>query len=177
MKPAQVGQAAPTFALEGVSPDGTFETYSLNDYLGRWVVLFFYPLDFTFICPTEVMEFNRRCPEFEERNAAVFGISVDSVHCHKAWIDKQVGKLDYPLLSDITKETSRAFGILMKEQGIALRGTFIIDPSGIVRYQAVLDISVGRSVSETLRVLSALSTEELCPVDWRPGQATLGKVH
>lgn len=170
----QVGQQAPDFKLEGVI-DGEFIETQLSDYRGKWVVLFFWPLDFTFICPTEVTEFNKRHKEFDALNAVVLGASTDSKFAHKAWTEK-IGHTVFPLLSDITKDVSRNYGILIEGQGIALRGTFIIDPQGKIRYQLVHDLNVGRSVDEVLRVLSALQTGELCPVDWSPGKATLGSV-
>lgn len=172
----QVGKPAPGFVLQGVLDD-EFKKVSLADYKGKsWVVLFFYPLDFTSICPTEILEFNRHAKVFEKLNAAVLGVSVDSVYTHKAWIEKFCErKLHYPLLSDITQETAREYCVLMEDKGSTLRGLFIIDPKGILRYQLVHDLNVGRSVQETLRVLIALQSGELCPVEWRPGQKTLGK--
>ena len=170
---ARIGQAAPDVSLQGVV-DGNFKNISLDDYKGKWVVLFFYPLDFTFICPTEITEFSKRNGEFKALNAQVLGISVDSVFSHKAWL-KELGNLNYPLLSDITKEVSRKYGVLLEERGIALRGTFIIDPEGKLRYQLVHDLGIGRSVEEIIRVLNALQTGELCPVEWKPGKKTLGK--
>jgi peroxiredoxin 2/4 len=169
----QVGQQAPDFTLEGIE-DGGFITSSLSDYQGKWVVLFFWPLDFTFICPTEILEFSGRTAEFEELAAVILGASTDSKYAHQAWTE-HIGKINFPMLSDITKEVSRNYGILIEGQGIALRGTFIIDPQGKMRYQLVHDLSVGRSVDETLRVLRALQTGELCPVGWEPGAPTLGK--
>ena len=169
----KVGQPAPDFTLEGVM-GREFTTVSLSDYRGKWVVLFFWPLDFTFVCPTEIKEFSARYKEIENLNGQVLGISVDSKYAHLAWVD-DIGEQAYPLLSDITKEVSRAYDVLVENQGIALRGTFIIDPQGIVRWIVVSDLNVGRSVSETIRVLQALQTGELCPVEWRPGEKTLGK--
>jgi alkyl hydroperoxide reductase subunit AhpC len=168
-----IGQNAPEFTLQGVV--GTnFKEIHLHDYKGKWVVLFFYPLDFTFICPTEITEFSKRDSEFKALNAQVLGVSVDSIHSHRAWL-KELGNLNYPLLSDITKEISRKYGVLLEDKGITLRGTFIIDPEGKVRYQLVHDLGIGRSVEEILRVLNALQTGELCPVEWKPGKKTLGK--
>lgn len=165
----KVSEAAPDFKLEGTGGD-----FKLSDHRGRWVVLFFYPLDFTFVCPTEVTEFSRRIDEFKKLNATVAGISIDSVPTHHAWI-KSLGGLNYSLLSDINKEVSRLYGVLIEEKGIALRATFIIDPEGILRYAQVNDLNVGRSVSEILRVVAALKTGELCQVEWKPGDKTLGK--
>ena len=169
----KVGQNAPEFTLQGVVGD-KFKDVCLDEYKGKWVVLFFYPLDFTFICPTEITEFSKRDSEFKSMNAQVLGASIDSVFSHKAWL-KELGSLNYPLLSDITKEVSRKYGVLLEEKGIALRGTFIIDPEGKLRYQLVHDLGIGRSVEEILRVLRALQTGELCPVEWKPGKKTLGK--
>ena len=168
----QVGQQAPDFALEGIK-DGDFIEIKLSDYRGKWVVLFFWPLDFTFICPTEILEFSRRVKEFEELDAVLLGASTDSKYAHKAWTE-DIGKINFAMLSDITKEVSRNYGILIEGQGIALRGTFIIDPEGKLQYEAVHNLNVGRSVVEVLRVLKALQTGELCPVEWEPGEKTLG---
>lgn len=172
----QVGKPAPEFVLQAVV-NGEFQKIALADYKNKsWVVLFFYPLDFTSVCPTEILEFNKYAKAFEKLNAVILGASVDSVYAHKAWIEKFcVLGLHYPLLSDITQETARQYAILIEEKGCALRGLFIIDPKGILRYQLVHDLNVGRSIQETLRVLIALQTGELCPVEWRPDQATLGK--
>ena len=169
----KVGQNAPEFALQGVVGD-KFKDVCLDEYKGKWVVLFFYPLDFTFICPTEITEFSKRDSEFKSLSAQVLGVSIDSVFSHKAWL-KELGNLNYPLLSDITKEVSRKYGVLLEDKGIALRGTFIIDPEGKLRYQLVHDLGIGRSIEEILRVLRALQTGELCPVEWKPGKKTLGK--
>ena len=169
----KVGQNAPEFTLQGVAGD-KFKDVCLDEYKGKWVVLFFYPLDFTFICPTEITEFSKRDSEFKSMNAQVLGVSIDSVFSHNAWL-KELGNLNYPLLSDITKEVSRKYGVLLEDKGIALRGTFIIDPEGKLRYQLVHDLGIGRSVEEILRVLGALQTGELCPVEWKPGKKTLGK--
>ncbi len=167
----QVGLPAPKFSLEALVKDN-FEKVSLDDYKGKWVVFFFYPLDFTFVCPTEILEFSKRIEEFKKLNAVVLGCSIDSVYSHKAWT-KELGELSYPLLSDITRDTSRDYGILIEEKGMALRGLYIIDDEGVLRYQVVHDVNVGRSVDETLRVLQALQSGELCQVGWKPGQKTL----
>jgi alkyl hydroperoxide reductase subunit AhpC len=136
--------------------------------------LFFYPLDFTFICPTEITGFSKRYSEFQALNAEILGGSTDSVHAHKAWL-KELGELNFPLFSDSTRNMSWDYGVLLHDLGIALRGTFIIDPEGVLRYALYHDLGVGRSVDETLRVLKALQTGELCPVGWKEGEATLGK--
>lgn len=168
----QVGQPAPAFNLEGVQPNGEFKKYSLSDYKGKWLVMFFYPLDFTFVCPTEITGYSKRYPEFAKTNAEIVGISTDSVHSHKAWL-KELGTLNFPLLSDITKKTSDAYNVLLADEGIALRGTFIVDPDGVLRYALYHDNSVGRSAKETLRVLEALQTGGLCAMDWEVGQSNL----
>lgn len=169
----QVGRPAPKFNLEALVGE-KFERVSLDDYKGKWLVLFFYPLDFTFVCPTEIIEFSKRVKEFEELKATVVGCSIDSVYSHLAWT-KELGKLNYPLMSDITRDVSRDYGILIEDKGMALRGLYIIDPEGVLRYQVVHDLNVGRSVDETLRVLNALQSGELCQVGWKPGQKSLGK--
>ena len=171
---AQVGRQAPDFKLEVCQPDGSFGTRALDDYHGKWLVLFFYPLDFTFVCPTEITGFSKRIDEFKALNADILGGSTDSVHSHKAWL-KELGTLAYPLFSDMSRELSRDYGTLIPEKGIALRGTFIIDPEGLLRYALYHDLGVGRSVDETLRVLEALQTGELCPMEWKKGGKTLGK--
>lgn len=167
-----VTKEAPGFELESVT-GGEFGKVNLIDLRGKWVVLFFYPLDFTFVCPTEIREFSRRVDEFEKAGARILSVSVDSKYSHLAW-QKDIGQIAYPMLSDITKSVSAAYGVLLEDQGVALRGLFIIDPEGMVRYELVHDLSVGRSVSETLRVLEALQTGELCPIEWQPGEKTLG---
>jgi alkyl hydroperoxide reductase subunit AhpC len=168
-----VTKKAPEFDLDGVV-DGDFKTVSLKDYVGKWLVLFFYPLDFTFVCPTEIKEFSKRLGEFQAAGAEITSVSVDSIFSHLAW-QKEIGPISYPMLADITKVVCRRYGVLIEDQGIALRGLFLIDPEGIIRYELIHDLSVGRNVSETLRVLQALQTGELCPIDWEPGGETLGK--
>ena len=175
----KVGQKAPDFALKTTKDLESLEHVArLADYQGKWLVLFFYPLDFTFVCPTEIRGFNSRLKEFQDAGAEVLGVSVDSVFSHRAWIkaspnDGGLGGLNYPLASDITKQASRDYGVLVEDEGIALRGLFIIDPEGILRYQVVSDLNVGRSVDETLRVLQAFQAGGLCPIDWHPGDKTL----
>ncbi len=174
-KRAKVGEPAPVFTLDAVVGK-EFSKVSLTDLHGKWVVLFFYPLDFTFVCPTEIRGFNAALDRFKKLNAAVLGASTDSKYAHLAWIERgDLGKLDYPLLSDITKEVAERYGILDEKEGVALRGLFIIDPDGVLQYELVHSLSVGRSVEETLRVLEALQTGELCPLGWHPGEKTLGK--
>ncbi len=171
---AKVGKMAPHFHAEAAKGNGDFIQVDLNDYKGKWLVLFFYPLDFTFVCPTEITGFSKAHSEFEALNATVLGGSTDSVHSHKAWL-KDLGELSYPLFSDMSRTMARDYGVLVEDQGIALRGTFIIDPEGILRYALYHDLGVGRSVTETLRVLKALQTGELCPIGWEEGDKTLGK--
>lgn len=169
----QVGKPAPDFTVEMVN-NNQVSKVSLADLKGKWAVLFFYPLDFTFVCPTEIVEMSEKMPEFEKLGAIVLGGSTDSVYSHMAW-QKDLGQLNYPLFSDLSREMSRDFGVLIEEKGHALRGTFIIDPEGILRYQLVHDLTVGRNAEETLRVLASLQTGELCPASWKPGKKTLGK--
>lgn len=172
----QVRKPAPDVAVESYTR-GQSEPrkLSLADFRGRWVVLFFYPRDFTFVCPTEIQAFAALRHEFEQEQAVILGASTDSFYSHKAWFesDPRLKDVDYPVLADTSHELSNAFGILL-EDGSALRATFIIDPEGIVRHIQVNDLAVGRSVEETLRVLEALRTGGLCPAGWQPGQPTLG---
>lgn len=171
----QVGQKAPQFKTQALY-NGDFKDVSLSDYSGRWVVLFFYPLDFTFVCPTEITDFADKKAEFEKLGAVVLGCSTDSVHSHLAWSKTPaLAKLNYPLLADLNHSISRDYGVLIEDQGIALRGCFIIDPEGTLRYQLVHDLGIGRSTSEIIRVLAALQTGELCQANWKPGEKTLGK--
>jgi peroxiredoxin 2/4 len=174
-----VGKNAPDFKMEAVSGNGEdFIEVTLSGYKDKWLVLFFYPLDFTFVCPTEISGISKRIDEFKKLNSEVLGVSIDSKFSHKAWISTNaenggLGKISYPLASDITKSVSRNYGVLIEEDGIALRGLFIIDPKGFVRYSVVHDLNVGRSVDETLRVLQGLQSGGLCPIDWHPGENTL----
>ncbi|WP_276354772.1 peroxiredoxin [Cohnella caldifontis] len=174
-----VGRKAPDFNMETALGDGTnFGTAKLSDYKGKWLVFFFYPLDFTFVCPTEITALSDAYEEFKKLNTEILGVSVDSKHSHRAWIntpknDNGLGKLNFPLASDITKEVAREYGVLIEEEGVALRGLFIIDPEGELKYQVVNHNDVGRSVEETLRVLQALQSGGLCPMNWKPGQAHL----
>ncbi|WP_082002755.1 peroxiredoxin [Geobacter sp. OR-1] len=176
---AQVGMAAPDFALDavtGTEPGREFSRLSLNDFRKKWLVLFFYPADFTFVCPTEIKGFNDNLNTFRKLGAEVVGISTDSKWSHLAWIKRgDLGKLDYPLLADFTKKTARLYGVLDEETGVAKRGLFIIDPQGVIQYQVVHNADVGRSIEETIRVLEALQTGGLCPLGWKPGQKTLGR--
>ena len=170
-----VNQKAPDFTLEGVVGKGDFKKVSLQDYRGKWVVFFFYPLDFTMVCPTEIQEFSKREAEFKRMNAIVLGCSCDSKYSHREWINGNLGALTYPLLSDINRDAARKYGALIEDSGFATRATFIVDPEGVLQYALYHNTNVGRSVSETLRVLEALQTGERCPVDWKKGEKTLGK--
>lgn len=176
---AKVGLPAPDFKLPSTKNLDTLdETVALSDYRGKWLVLFFWPYDFTFVCPTEIIGFSSSSEQFKALNCDIVGASVDSVYTHKAWIETPIdqngiGPIQFPIASDFTKETAHAYGIL-NEEGAANRGLFIIDPEGILRYQVVTDMNVGRSVDETLRVLQALQSGGLCPVNWKPGDKTLG---
>lgn len=174
-----VGLPAPDFEMESTKNLETLnEKVKLSDYEGKWLVLFFYPRDFTFVCPTEITALSDRAEEFADRDAEILGVSTDSVYSHRAWIhtsreDNGIGSIKYPLAADTNHKVSRAYGVLKEDEGAALRGLFIIDPEGTVRYQVVTDDNVGRSVDETLRVLDALQTGGLCPANWKPGQKLL----
>ena len=169
-----VGRAAPNFEMTTALGDGSdFGKASLSDYEGKWLVMFFYPLDFTFVCPTEITAFSERAEDFKELNTEILGISVDSEHSHKAWINSDLGKLNFPLASDITKSVATDYGVLLEDEGVALRGLFIIDPEGVVKYSVIHDNDIGRNVDETLRVLKALQTGGLCPANWEDGEDLL----
>ncbi|HIK55508.1 MAG TPA: peroxiredoxin [Synechococcales cyanobacterium M55_K2018_004] len=178
----RVGQLAPDFTAEAVV-DQEFKTIKLSDYRGKYVVLFFYPLDFTFVCPTEITAFSDRAKEFEALNTQILGVSVDSVFSHLAWIQtdrKQggVGDLNYPLVADIKKEISTAYNVLDPDAGVALRGLFIIDKEGVIQHATINNLAVGRNVDETLRTLQAFQyvqshPDEVCPAGWTPGAKTM----
>jgi peroxiredoxin (alkyl hydroperoxide reductase subunit C) len=178
----RVGQIAPHFTATAVV-DQEFRSIRLSDYRGRYVVLFFYPLDFTFVCPTEVTAFSDRYAEFSNLNTEVLGISVDSEFSHLAWMQTDrksggVGDLNYPLVSDIKKEISAAYNVLDPSSGVALRGLFIIDKDGILQYATINNMAFGRSIDETLRILQAIQhvqshPDEVCPIDWQPGDKTM----
>jgi len=171
----QVSQKAPEFTMQAVMPNGEFKQINLTDYKGKWVVLFFYPLDFTFVCPTEITSFAKHYAEFQKLGAEVIGVSTDSAYSHQAWIEGKLGKLPYPLASDLIKSVSRDYNVLLEAAGIALRGTFIINPEGILEWQIVHNTGVGRSVAEVLRALAAIQTGDLCQADWSVGEKTLSK--
>lgn len=167
-----VGQALPAFSGEALMPNGEFAPLKLADFQGKWLVLFFYPLDFTFVCPTEIQGFNRLYGEFEKANTVVLGASVDSVHCHKAWTEHGLGKLAFPLIGDLTRQLAQGCGILSPE-GFAQRATFIVNPEGVIESVTINSSNVGRSTEETLRTLQALQAGGLTPCDWHPGQSLL----
>lgn len=178
----KIGQPAPGLdlslriydrTLDG--KDDQFKDVKLSDYKGKWVCLFFYPLDFTFVCPTEIVAFNKGLGEFEDRETVVLTASTDSVFSHKGWCDahEDLGQLKYPMIGDVNHDLSKAYDVLDIEKGIAYRGVYLIDPNGVLRWMAVHDLGVGRNVDEVLRVLDALQTDKLCPCNWKPGQETL----
>lgn len=175
-----VGKQAPRFEMDAVMDDKEFGKVSLEENMknDKWTVLFFYPMDFTFVCPTEITSLSDRYEEFEDLDAKVIGVSTDTIHTHLAWIkadrkDNGLGDLNYPLAADTNHSVSRDYGVLIEEEGIALRGLFIINPEGEIQYAVVNHNNIGRDVDETLRVLQALQTGGLCPANWKPGQSTL----
>lgn len=178
----RVGQTAPDFTATAVV-DQEFNSIKLSDYRGKYVILFFYPLDFTFVCPTEITAFSDRHADFKAINTEILGVSVDSEFSHLAWIQTDrksggVGDLEYPLVSDIKKEISAAYNVLDPEAGVALRGLFIIDKDGIIQHSTINNLSFGRSVDETLRTLKAIQyvqdhPDEVCPAGWQPGDQTM----
>lgn len=176
---AKVGNPAPYFEMRTTKDMETLdEVASLDDYKGKWLVLFFYPEDFTFVCPTEILALSDRYEEFLELDADILGVSTDSVHSHKAWLNTPVEEngiqgTKYPLAADRTHEVAEAYGVLVEEEGIALRGLFIIDPDGILQYSVIHNLNIGRSVDETIRVLDALQSGGLCGADWEPGDELL----
>lgn len=179
MSEAIVQNEAPDFKAQSVMPDGSFKEVSLADYKGKYVVLFFYPLDFTFVCPTEIIAMSDRIEEFEVRNTQIIGVSVDSHFSHLAWRNTPrkkggIGDIEYPLVSDLDKAISRKYGVLVEKPGIALRGLFIIDKLGKLRHITVNDLPLGRNVDEVLRVLDAIQFNEkhgeVCPANWKKGE-------
>jgi peroxiredoxin 2/4 len=171
----QIGKAAPDFKDVTAYHKGEFTKVSLDEHRGSWTVLFFYPRDFTFICPTEIREFAKHAADFEAMNCRVLGASTDSEWSHKNWFERDLPEVQYPILADTTQEVSFAYDVLNEEDGSAERGLFILDEDNILRYYLVSSGSVGRSVKETLRVLKALQSGDLCPVEWSEGEDTLGK--
>jgi len=176
---AKVGEPAPYFEmLSTKNMDTLEEAVTLDDYKGKWLILFFYPYDFTFVCPTEILALSERYEEFEALNTDILGVSTDSVFSHRAWLltpeeDNGIMGTKYPLASDNTHVVAEAYGVLVEEEGAALRGLFIIDPDGILQYSVVHNMNVGRSVDETLRVLEGLQAGGLCGADWEPGEDLL----
>jgi peroxiredoxin (alkyl hydroperoxide reductase subunit C) len=173
-----VGEKLPEFKLQavvGLDRGKEFETVTQASYPGKWLVLFFWPMDFTFVCPTEIAEFGRRAGDFAERDTQVLGASSDTHYVHLAWRREHpdLRALAIPMLADTKRELATALGVLHREDGVPLRATFIVDPAGTIRWVSVNDLSVGRSVPEVLRVLDALQTDELCPCNWQKGDATL----
>jgi peroxiredoxin (alkyl hydroperoxide reductase subunit C) len=169
---AGVLQKAPVFSAQAYH-NGDIKTFNLAEQKGKWVVLFFYPLDFTFVCPTELKAFASQYETFKKEGAEVVACSIDSVYSHKAWFSKDLPEVKYPIVSDMTKEIARSYGVLNEEKGFALRGTFIIDPQGVIQYQVVTPPPLGRSTEETLRSLQALKTGELCQANWKAGDKPL----
>jgi peroxiredoxin 2/4 len=176
---AKVGKPAPDFDMPSTKNLETLaENVKLSDYKGKWLILLFYPLDFTFVCPTELIHFSDRLDELNGVGAEVVGVSTDSVHSHRAWLKTPQDKngiegVKYPIASDVGGKLARQYNILVDEANIALRGLFIINPEGILQYSVVHDLNIGRSVDETLRVLQGLQTGGLCAADWKPGQENL----
>lgn len=173
-----VGDRFPQFALKAtVSSElkTAFKEVSTEMYRGKWLVAFFWPKDFTFVCPTEIAEFGRLYADFTDRDAEVLGISTDSEFVHLAWRQQksELHNLPFPMAADIKRELCFALGILDAQEGVAKRATYIIDPQGIIRFCMVTDLSVGRNVKEVVRVLDALQTDELCPCNWQKGEETL----
>ena len=173
-----VGQKFPAFAVKAtVSLDmqNAFANVANDTYKGKWLVAFFWPKDFTFVCPTEIAEFGKMNKEFAARDAQVLGVSTDNEFVHHAWRTHHADLKDlpFPMLADVKRELTEALGILDPEEGVAQRATYVVDPDGIIRFVMVTDLSVGRNVKEVLRVLDALQTDELCPCNWQKGQETL----
>ncbi len=167
-----IGQPLPSFSGEALMPNGEIAKIDLTDYRGKWLLLFFYPLDFTFVCPTEIQAYNTLHAEFAKSGAAILGASVDSVHCHKAWTENGLGKLEFPLIGDLNRALVQGCGVLSNE-GYAHRATFIINPTGMIESITINSSNVGRSADESLRLLLALQAGGLTPCDWQPGQALL----
>ena len=174
----KVGQKFPSFTLKSVvsAQKATFENIHHASHPGKWRVFFFWPKDFTFVCPTEIAEFGRLHQAFDERDAEILGVSTDSEFVHLAWKQHHddLRDIPFPMLSDLKRELSHALGIVDEEEGVAQRATFIVDPQGITRFVMVTDLNVGRNPQEVLRVLDALQTDELCPCNWKQGEETLG---
>ena len=177
-----VTREAPDFTAQAVLPDNSFGELTLSKFRGKYVILFFYPLDFTFVCPSEILAFNKRVSEFKEKNCELIGVSVDSRFTHLAWKSTPVenggiGNIQYPLVEDLNKAIARSYGILLNES-VALRGLFLIDTNGIVRHSIINDLPLGRSVGEAIRILDALQFVEthggeVCPANWQEGDESM----
>jgi lipoyl-dependent peroxiredoxin subunit C len=173
-----IGQRFPEFSLTGVvsnDPQKAFQPFTQDSFEGKWKVVFFWPKDFTFVCPTEIAAFGKLDKEFKARDAQVLGVSIDSEFVHLAWrsTKEELKNLPFPMLSDLKRELTTRLGILDPEAGVAQRATFIVDPQGVIRFVYVTDLNVGRNPEEVLRVLDALQTDELCPCNWKKGEDTL----
>ena len=173
-----VGQKFPQFSLTGVVSNdlnNAFQPFDSNSSNGKWKIVFFWPKDFTFVCPTEIAAFGKINGDFNDRDTVVYGVSTDSEFVHLAWRQNHADlkELPFPMLADIKRELSTALGVLDKKEGVALRATFIVDPENVIRFASVNDLSVGRNPAEVLRVLDALQTDELCPCNWQKGDAVL----
>jgi len=173
-----IGDQFPRFDLQAavsLEKGKEFQQITNDTFAGKWQVVFFWPMDFTFICPTEIAEFGKRNKDFLARDAQVLGASTDSHFVHLAWRrdHKDLKDLPFPMLADIKRELTGALGILHKDAGVALRATYIVDPQGVIRWVSVNDLSVGRNVDEVIRTLDALQTDELCPCNWKAGEETL----
>src|SRR5258708_9388233 len=173
-----VGDTFPDFSVKAVvstDPKTAFTEIDQTTDAGKWKIVFFWPKDFTFICPTEIAAFGKLNGEFEDRDAVVYGVSIDSEFVHLAWRQNHADlkTLPFPMLADIKRELSTALGVLDRKEGVALRATFIVDPEGVIRFASVNDLSVGRNPGEVLRVLDALQTDELCPCNWNKGEPVL----
>jgi len=178
-----IGHPAPDFTAPAVLPDNTIKAdFRLGDLQGRYVVLFFYPLDFTFVCPTEIIAFDRKLAEFKKLGAEVVGVSVDSQFTHMAWKNTApenggIGPVKYPLVADLTKQISKDYGVLCEQAGVALRGTFLIDKNGVVKHAVVNDLGLGRNIDEALRMVEALRHHEkygeVCPANWKEGDQAM----
>jgi lipoyl-dependent peroxiredoxin subunit C len=173
-----IGEKFPNFELTGVVSnelDKAFKPFKNNSHPGKWQVFFFWPKDFTFVCPTEIAAFGKLDKEFKARDAQLLGVSIDSEFVHHAWRreKEELRNLPFPMLSDIKRELSSTLGILDPQAGVSQRATYVVDPQGIIRFVYVTDLSVGRNPQEVLRVLDALQTDELCPCNWKKGDDTL----
>jgi peroxiredoxin 2/4 len=176
-----VTKKAPDFTAKAVMPDNSFQELKLSSYLGKYVALFFYPLDFTFVCPSEIIAFDKKLNEFHARNCEVIGVSVDSEFTHYAWKNTPpeaggIGNVQYPVVADITKQISKDYGVLFND-AVALRGLFLIDKQGVVRHSIINDLPLGRNVDEAIRMVDALQHfekhGEVCPANWKKGEEAM----